>query len=78
MKMKARILFIIALLSFLFIGWTYQSAQRTQWEYKFEYAPSERKANELGAQGWELVAIQSTGSGMGNNVPNYVFKRAKQ
>ena len=47
------------------------------WEYKFEYKMSEKKANELGADGWELAAIESTGPGMTHNVPTYVFKRAK-
>lgn len=49
-----------------------------QWEYKLEFKMSEKKANELGAQGWELAAIESTSTaGIGNNVPVYVFKRQK-
>lgn len=47
------------------------------YEYKFDFNTSEKKANELGSQGWDLVAVQSTGPGLGNNVPTYVFKRAK-
>lgn len=48
------------------------------WEYKFEYKMNEKKANELGTQGWELAAIESTSTaGLGTNVPTYVFKRAK-
>lgn len=49
-----------------------------QWEYKFDFSTTEKKANELGSQGWELVAIQSTGPGLGNNVSTYVFKRIRQ
>lgn len=49
------------------------------WEYKFEYSASEKKANELGLQGWELVAIQSPSTaGFGNNIPTYVFKRERK
>lgn len=49
-----------------------------QWEYKFDFSTTEKKANELGSQGWELVAIQGTGPGLGNNVSTYVFKRIRQ
>ncbi len=73
---KRNTLLALALLVLLAGGFTYQS--RTQWEYDFEYAPSEKRTNELGSQGWELVAIQSSGPGMGNSVPVYVFKRPKQ
>lgn len=48
-----------------------------QWEYKFDFSNTEKKANEMGTLGWELVAIQSTGPGLGNNVPTYVFRRPK-
>ena len=58
------------------VGWTAQG-QRATYEYKFEFDCSEKKANSLGSEGWELVAIQSTGPGTGNNVPTYVFRRSK-
>lgn len=54
-----------------------QPASRDQWEYKFLYECNEKKADSLGQEGWELTAIQSTGPGIGNNVPTYVFKRLK-
>jgi hypothetical protein len=61
----------------LFAGWTSQAPRRAAYEYKFEFDCSEKKANSLGADGWELVAIQSPGPGMGNNVPTYAFRRVK-
>lgn len=50
---------------------------RTNWEYKFEFNLSEKKANSLGAEGWELVTASSAGSGLASNVETFVFKRAK-
>ena len=48
------------------------------WEYKFEFQCTEKKANQLGAEGWELVAIQPPSNvGISNNISTYVFKRAK-
>lgn len=58
------------------IGGTIQSQPKV-WEYKFIFEANEKRANQLGQDGWELIAIQSTGPGLGNNVPTYVFKRAK-
>lgn len=50
---------------------------RTQWEYKFEFNISQKKANALGAEGWELVTASSSGSGPTSNVETFVFKRSK-
>lgn len=73
--MKRTLLVIAIVLGSLFsVAWT-QRPQQTLWEYKFEYEIREKKANELGAQGWELVAISPTGSA--SSVTEYVFKRAK-
>lgn len=71
-----RYLLIITLLAGLLFttAWT-QRPQQTLWEYKFEYEIREKKANELGVQGWELVAISPT-SGT-SSVTEYVFKRPK-
>jgi hypothetical protein len=41
---------------------------------KMTLLKSERKLNELGEEGWELVAIQND-SGFGGGGANYVFKR---
>jgi hypothetical protein len=43
------------------------------WEYKFEYSINEKKANELGAQGWELAGMTQNGA-----LTAYVFKRQKK
>jgi hypothetical protein len=78
MKLKKLLIIVLVIASSLVaLGATFQSSSKTTWEYKFEYSPSEKKVNELGAQGWELAAIQSTGPGLGNNVATYVFKRQK-
>lgn len=57
-------------------GWTMQTS-RTQWEYKIVYKLNEKRANELGSDGWELVAIGGMGSGPASNVETFVFKRPK-
>lgn len=75
--MRKRLILVALLLASLLCLGFYQAQTRPQFEYKFEYGPSEKKANELGREGWELVAVQSTGPGAGNNVPTYVFKRSK-
>lgn len=70
--------YLIALLLACAITVMGQQRQSQQtWEYKFLYECSEKKANSLGQEGWELSGIQSTGPGLGNNVPTYVFKRPK-
>lgn len=50
---------------------------RGQFEYKYEYNCSEKKANELGADGWQLVAVESANGRVTGNVSTYVFKREK-
>lgn len=69
----------VALLSILlFVTIAASQPQRSTWEYKLEYKMSERKANELGAQGWELAGIESaSGTGLAGNVPTYIFKRQR-
>lgn len=47
------------------------------WEYKFDNNTNEKKANELGNQGWELVAIQTNPVSPGITSTVYVFKRKK-
>jgi len=73
--MKTLILFLVLCLTLLSISAIAQP-QKT-WEYKFEYNVSEKKANELGQQGWELVTIGAPGSGPTSNVETFVFKRQK-
>lgn len=76
--MKTKITLALLILVLLFNVAASQAPQRVTWEYKLEYGITPKKANELGAQGWELAAIESTSNaGIANNVPVYVFKRAK-
>ena len=72
-----RILLIVSICLLFLSAVAFSRPTSATYEYKFEYKMSERKANELGAQGWELAAIESTGPGISNNVPTYVFKRAR-
>lgn len=53
-----------------------QEIAHPKWEYKIEFNIKEKKANELGAQGWELVAIGNSLSGT-VTVEEYIFKRPK-
>jgi hypothetical protein len=46
------------------------------WEYKFQYQCDEKKANKLADEGWELVNMTTSGSGMTTAV-NCAFKRPK-
>ena len=73
--MKNLILFLVLCLSVLSISAIAQP--RKTWEYKFQYNVSEKKANDLGEQGWELVTIGALGSGLTSNVETFVFKRQK-
>ena len=49
-----------------------QGSSRPAWEYKIVNESEKIPLNELGAQGWELVAV-----GMGGAEEVYYFKRAK-
>ena len=72
--MKNKILLTLLLLTCL-AGLGFQVRSPQKWEYKVEHSPAEKKINELGEQGWELVAIQSPSQNI--LVSTYVFKRAK-
>lgn len=53
-----------------------QTPRPQQWEYKFEYKMSEKKTNELAAQGWELVGAATDEVGPAS-VSFLIFKRPK-
>lgn len=74
--MKNKLLLIAVLvLAFLTIGARFTP---TTYEYKFETSISEKKANELGAEGWELVGFDSrSGGGTVVHITTFVFKRPK-
>jgi len=74
MKKRLLLTFLLLLCVIVAIGAT---SQPKTWEYRFEYGISAKKANELGAQGWEIVAVGSPGSGPASNVTEYVFKRPR-
>jgi hypothetical protein len=75
--MKSTLLALTLILAVLCTAAFTQQPSQPQWEYQFVFDCTEKKANALGAQGWQLTAIQGSGPGIGNNVATYVFKRAK-
>lgn len=64
------------LLSLMGIGWANQGQTSRAFEYKILYKIDEKKANALGSEGWEMVAIGAYG-GDSSMVGEYVFKRPK-
>lgn len=72
--MKNKILTVVLVLA-CFVGLGFQVRSTHKWEYKVEHSPGESKINQLGDEGWELVAIQSPSQNI--LVSTYVFKRPK-
>lgn len=60
--MKIILLISICLL-FLSVG-AFSAPTPVSYEYKFEYKCTEKKANELGSQGWELVSMDEGSTGI--------------
>jgi hypothetical protein len=80
--MRSRIISIVILIAALAIvalGWTQnsRSAEASKWEYLSYQAsssgPSDQEMNKMGAEGWELVAVDVGES----RVSRYIFKRKK-
>lgn len=72
-------LLIIALAVLFLVGWTAQSS-RVQWEYKVvnsNKGSPPKDINELGIEGWELVAVRNITFGGNSMNAEYIFKRAK-
>ena len=90
MKLRSRIVLVVAIIATLFlVGWT-SKAQRwsTDWEYKIDTVygftelppPNVQKFNELGDEGWELVTVRSEQFTRGDRVQTkliYYFKRPR-
>ncbi len=55
-----------------------RSAPAQSFEYKFEYKCSEKKANSMAAEGWELVSYATTYLSAGaGSLDTCIFKRPK-
>lgn len=65
----------LVLAFFVSIAWATEGRNQT-WEYKLEYKVNERRANELGSQGWEMVGAGTENAGT-ITVSYLIFKRAK-
>lgn len=75
--MRTKVFVCLLLLTVLTtIGWNVyaqkQGAARQQWEYKIVAESEKIPLNNLGAEGWELVAVEMSGT-----EEVYFFKRAK-
>lgn len=75
---------LVALFLLCTVGWTYsikrEAAVSLAWEYKVVRTLDEKGMNELGSQGWELVAAVDNvnlNNGNGYSSPIYYFKRAR-
>jgi hypothetical protein len=66
---------IIALLLVCLVGVGFQVGSTKRWEYKVEYNATEKKLNQLGDQGWELVGASPEAST--SNLTGFYFKRQK-
>ncbi len=72
------LLITVAIAALCFGGWTgygqreNPKPKRPTWEYKVEDGLSQEQLNELGSQGWELVAVS-----IGNGQASIFLKRAK-
>jgi hypothetical protein len=73
-KIVLAVLLLVCLVTF---GFQVRPTQR--WEYKVEYhgTISEKKLNELGAEGWELVSTEISIKNGDSNVTSFYFKRQK-
>jgi hypothetical protein len=72
--MRRNILVALVLLAvFLLGGFTFAQTIKQQWEYKVENGVAEKRFNDLGSQGWELVSCGQFNGGM----PYCVFKRLR-
>ena len=74
--MKQKItLVIIAGIALTAGAWTYgrPASAPQMWEYRFQTDCSELQANDLGAKGWELVAVDPASSHR-----QCIYKRSKQ
>jgi Domain of unknown function (DUF4177) len=73
--MRTKLLCVLTLICVVTLSATPQS-KPAQWEYKFQYQCDEKKANALASEGWELVNMTASGSGMTTSI-NCAFKRPK-
>jgi hypothetical protein len=70
-----RIILVAALVLGSLVGIGFQSRSVQRWEYKIEYNASEKKLNQLGEEGWELIGASPEAST--SNVTGFYFKRQK-
>ena len=81
MKSQSKwITLLIVVAAILALGWTgsNRNIETNKWEYMSYRAsstgPSDPEMNKFGAEGWELVAVDSPSE---TSAPRYVFKRRK-
>lgn len=78
--MRKTLLITLALVAVLFLaGWTFQT--RVHWEYKVvnsNKGTPPKELNDLGAEGWELIAVRNPIFGGNSLNAEYIFKRVRQ
>lgn len=74
--MKRLLITLTLVLSILSISALTQQPKPPQWEYKFDYKCSEKRANDLALQGWELLATSESSNGV-IATQTCIFKRSK-
>lgn len=78
---KSTSLICLALICLLITAWTTQkSSTATQWEYKVsgKLDIKEEDLNQLGSQGWDLVAIDQRILNGSDYTVVYIFKRPRR
>jgi hypothetical protein len=66
----------LLLMSLLLVGFVYRQA-RVQWEYRVIDNANEKKLDELGSEGWELVSVEPLASGGSTLSAHFYLKRQK-
>lgn len=74
--MRNYLLALTLIIAIFSIAHTQTQTHAQQWEYKFEFKVNEKRANDLAAQGWELVDIGTENAG-NMSVSFMAFRRAK-
>ncbi|HEY7544465.1 MAG TPA: hypothetical protein VID27_06270 [Blastocatellia bacterium] len=73
---------VILLMALCWAGWSSRAQTASRWEYKVvqEYNHIGVNLDDFGAQGWELVAVETREKPFGNSrtiTTYYYFKRQK-
>lgn len=71
-----RIILLISVCLLVLTVGAFSARPAPTWEYKLEYKISEKKANDLSVQGWELIGAGTDNAGT-LNIGFLIFRRQK-